>query len=212
MRKIKNPVAGFTYSPANPTVDETVSFADTSTSYDGITLWSWDFGDEGTSSEQNPTHPYKSVGTYTVNLTVTEADGGTYTVNLTVTEADGDVDTTTAQVKVTETPTNTMHVASIDMSTTKYKGRGWFTSATATVTIVDANSDPVNGAEVSGTWTGLTGDSDSGLTDSNGLVALGSDSVKNAHGTFTFTVDNVAKDGWTYDSSANEETSASTTV
>lgn len=108
---------------------------------------------------------------------------------------------------------NTMHVASIVMSTTKYNDREWFTYATATVKIVDADGGkPVKNATVSGRWSGLTGDSDSGLTDINGKVALKSDSVKNAHGMFNFTVDNVAKNDWTYDSSANEETSASTTV
>jgi hypothetical protein len=79
------------------------------------------------------------------------------------------------------------------------------------VTIVDANGEPVENANVSGTWSGLTDDSDSGLTDSNGEVALNSDSVKSARGTFTFTVDNVAKDEWNYDSEASV-TSNSTTV
>jgi PKD repeat protein len=60
----KNPVAGFTYSPANPTVDETVSFTDTSTSHDSIITWNWEFGDGGTSIVQNPTHAYNSVDTY----------------------------------------------------------------------------------------------------------------------------------------------------
>jgi hypothetical protein len=105
-----------------------------------------------------------------------------------------------------------MHIASIVMSTTKSKAKGWFTYATATVKIVDAHGSSVEGANVSGIWSGLTGDSDSGLTDSNGKVALNSDSVKNAHGTFTFTVTGVERAGWTYDSSANEATNASTTV
>ena len=105
-----------------------------------------------------------------------------------------------------------MHVASIVMSTTKYKAKGWFTYATATVKIVDANGDLVNDAKVSGRWSGLTDASDSGLTDVTGQVALKSDSVKNAHGTFTFTVTGVERDGWIYNSKANEKTSDSITV
>jgi subtilisin family serine protease len=108
---------------------------------------------------------------------------------------------------------NTMHVASIVMSTTEYKDKGWFTYATATVKIVDADGGkPVKNATVSGRWTGLTDDSDSDSTDSNGEVALDSDSVKNAHGTFTFTVTGVERDGWIYNSEVNEETRDSITV
>ena len=37
--------------------------------------WQWDFGDGGTSVEQNPTHVYGSDGTYTVTLTVVNLTG-----------------------------------------------------------------------------------------------------------------------------------------
>ncbi|RLI74405.1 hypothetical protein DRO97_05945 [Archaeoglobales archaeon] len=54
----------------------------------------------------------------------------------------------------------------------------------------------------------------SGITDANGQVSLESDQVKNppTGTTFTFVVDNVVKEGWTYDSSLNVETSDSITV
>ena len=97
-----------------------------------------------------------------------------------------------ATVSITVNPVAlTMHIASIDMSTTGIKLNGWYTYATATVTVVDANNKTVEGARVYGTWSGLTSGSDSGTTGSDGKVALDSDSVKNAAGTFTFTVTNV---------------------
>ncbi|NIM15079.1 MAG: PKD domain-containing protein, partial [Candidatus Aminicenantes bacterium] len=37
--------------------------------------WSWDFGDGGTSTEQNPTHTYIAMGNYTVTLTATNQFG-----------------------------------------------------------------------------------------------------------------------------------------
>ena len=109
-----------------------------------------------------------------------------------------------------EVSTKTMHVLRIDMSKTE-KGR-WRTRAIATITIVDADNNPVSGATVSGHWSGLTSDTDAGNTNSNGEVTLHSNWVRRASGTFTFTVDDVAKDGWTYDASANNETSDSITV
>ena len=37
--------------------------------------WAWDFGDTNTSTDQNPMNTYSSAGTYTVNLTATDASG-----------------------------------------------------------------------------------------------------------------------------------------
>lgn len=112
---------------------------------------------------------------------------------------------------------NTMHVASIIMSTDSRSvgrdGRNTFVGAVATVTIFTESGSPVEGATVSGYWSGATSDSDSGVTDVNGQVSLKSDEKKNpASGTtFTFTVDNVVLSGLTYDPDASE-TSDSITV
>ena len=117
----------------------------------------------------------------------------------------------------TTTPGNIMHVNDITMSTeeTTTNGKNIFVNAIATVTIVEENEAPVEGAIVSGHWSGATTDTDSGLTNENGIAILKSDKVKkhkNKKITFTFTVENVSKDGWTYDSNANVETSDSITV
>ncbi|MBU4350284.1 caspase family protein [bacterium] len=107
--------------------------------------------------------------------------------------------------------TDNMHVNSIEMS---LKTAGINVNAIAIVTIVDSGGNPVEGATVSGYWSGATSDSDSGVTNVNGKVSLQSDKVRNPSSgtTFTFTVDGVTKDGWTYDSSANEKTSNSITI
>ncbi len=70
------PTAGFSFSPAEPTDLDTVTFTDSSTDGDGtIASWSWEFGDGATATEQNPTHKYADDGTYTVTLKVTDDDG-----------------------------------------------------------------------------------------------------------------------------------------
>ncbi|MEZ5461743.1 YCF48-related protein [Dokdonella sp.] len=66
------PMASYDYL----TTGLAVSLTDTSTDNDGsIQSWLWDFGDESTSTEQNPTHVFTVEGTYHVRLTVTDDDG-----------------------------------------------------------------------------------------------------------------------------------------
>ena len=50
--------AGFTFSPAGGCPPLEVQFTDTSQG--APNSWNWDFGDGGTSTEQNPTHTFNS--------------------------------------------------------------------------------------------------------------------------------------------------------
>jgi PKD repeat protein len=50
-----------------------VTFLDKSTG--SPNSWSWNFGDKGTSTSQNPAYTYSKIGTYTVSLTVRNAAG-----------------------------------------------------------------------------------------------------------------------------------------
>ncbi|MDP4637349.1 MAG: M14 family zinc carboxypeptidase [Crocinitomicaceae bacterium] len=51
-------------------------------SLDNPTSWSWNFGDGGTSNVQNPTHIFMNAGTYTVQLTVSNAAGSNTTTQI----------------------------------------------------------------------------------------------------------------------------------
>jgi PKD repeat protein len=66
------PVANFVGSPTSGIIPLTVQFTDQST---GATSWSWNFGDSGTSTVQNPSHTYTTAGNYTVTLTAANAYG-----------------------------------------------------------------------------------------------------------------------------------------
>ena len=64
------PVANFSYTCSG----RNCSFNSTSTDDDGITGWTWDFGDGSSSSSADPSHTYASNGNYTVILTVTDIE------------------------------------------------------------------------------------------------------------------------------------------
>jgi len=76
------PTAGFSSSPANPTINQSVQFMDTSSG--SPAAWAWTFGDGGTSALQNPTHTYAAAGSYTVTLSASNA-GGSSSLSRTVT-------------------------------------------------------------------------------------------------------------------------------
>ncbi|NIA31448.1 MAG: S8 family serine peptidase, partial [Actinobacteria bacterium] len=104
------PVADFSASPLTGCAPLTVSFTDQSTG--DITSWSWDFGDGGSSTDQNPSYEYTTAGTFTVALTVTGpggSDTATKTDYITVGEApvaDFNADQTSGSCPLTVTYTD----------------------------------------------------------------------------------------------------------
>jgi PKD repeat protein len=74
------PVAAFTPSCTNLVC----TFTDASTDADSvqdIVSWSWDFGDDATSTEQSPEHTYAAAATYTVTLEVTDRAGASHSTS-----------------------------------------------------------------------------------------------------------------------------------
>ena len=71
-----SPTAEFSADITNGEEPLTVNFSDLSVvGNSDITSWFWDFGDDGTSVEQNPEYTYGSAGVYTVSLTITDENG-----------------------------------------------------------------------------------------------------------------------------------------
>lgn len=78
----KKPQANFSFSPATPCINGNVCFTNQTvngSSGNNCDTWSdfsWDFGDGGTSTAENPCHKYTAAGTYTVTFTASNLTCG----------------------------------------------------------------------------------------------------------------------------------------
>jgi PKD repeat protein len=170
----------------------TVNFSSAG-SYDpdgSIASYSWDFGDGAVSNEANPVHAYNTPGTYTASLVVTDYSG-----------LSSAADTVTIVVQ-----SNTiLYVANIAMSLSSTK-QGY--QATAAVTVKNQNGSVIQGATVTGQWSGLTTGTVTKNTSRSGTASLTSARTK-SRGTFTFTVTGITLSGYTYAPANNVETTDS---
>jgi len=131
-----------------------------------------------------------------------------------VIDDDNNNDSRSTVVYVEEKPaTPTMHVGDITFEADVWSWGYWATlvRVTVIVPILDSSDVEVNGATVYGSWSRVYNRYVSGSTNSQGTVAFTTGWVFGG-GTFTFTVDDVIKAGWTYDSADNVETSDSITA
>jgi PKD repeat protein len=82
------PTVAFTWTPQAPGETQTVTFTSTVTDSDQPTgtafTYAWDFGDTTTSALASPTHAFAEKETYTVKLTVTDAQSAAVTVEHTI--------------------------------------------------------------------------------------------------------------------------------
>src|SRR5207237_1137907 len=85
--------ATFTFSPTNPAINQDVTFNANSGGGGGfpggpapgvVGTYTWDFGDGTTGSGVAPVHTYGQVHTYTVTMTVVNAQGQSATISKTV--------------------------------------------------------------------------------------------------------------------------------
>jgi PKD repeat protein len=115
--KTTDPItADFTVSTTSGDFPLTVYLTDSSIGL--VSGWTWAFGDTGTSTDENPTHTYSTVGTYTVVLTAantytTDSESKASLINVTspVPAADftGSPVTGTRPLSVTFTASNTLN-------------------------------------------------------------------------------------------------------
>lgn len=188
------PVAVAAATPTSGTAPLAVSFS-SSGSYDpegNLVSQVWNFGDGSAPvSASSAQHTY-AAGTYTATLTVTDGAGLS------------DVST----VSINANPPVAVPSMRIDDITISIKGGKRGATATAAVTVRDGDGNPVAGASLSGTWSGVVSGSASGVTGSNGTANIRSPKSSGS-GTFTFTVTGAALSGYVYTPADNVETSDS---
>jgi PKD repeat protein len=93
-------VANASASPSSGRAPLTVNFTASASGGTSPYSYRWTFGDGGSSTAQNPSHTYLSVGTYSAALTVTDSKNATSSKSLTIT--------------VTATPSQLVATASAD--------------------------------------------------------------------------------------------------
>ncbi len=127
----------------------------------------------------------------------------TYSYEVTAGDAAANESAPSNTIQATTQPAvqSTVRVDSITMSTNSNKK---WRSGEALIVVVDENGAPVSGATVSGQWSGLTSDSDSGSTNTSGQLTVNSSNVpKNQSGQFIFTVNDVTAAGATFDAAGS---------
>jgi protocatechuate 3,4-dioxygenase beta subunit len=126
-------------------------------------------------------------------------------------EDDGDSDGTGIIVYKDGPPTPTpppgpsvvMHVGDLEGSSTSAPRNRW--DASVTITVHDANENPVANATVDGSWSGGANGSDSCTTNGSGQCSVIQSDIKSNVGSVTFEVTNITLAGSTYDPAANHE-------
>ena len=181
------PIANFSANQVFGTLD--VDFDGSASSDNGsVVSWDWDFGDGNTASGEVVSHTFASLGTFSVTLTVTDDEGAT--------------GATTMDVDVVDDSGGTMHIASIS---TEVLRSGGAANAFSTIVVLDQDQNPVEGATVTGTFSGDLSGSDTAVTDVNGETVLASDELFVRPVDLGSCVDDVTHPTLTYDPGQNDD-------
>jgi uncharacterized protein YjiK len=131
----------------------------------------------------------------------TFANGGSQTLYGWAKDAAGNVSTGVSDTVVISL--GPMHVGDLDGSV-RLRGKSPNWDAYATVTVHDQNHSGVPGVTVSAIWSGDANLTGSGVTDGSGVVTLDTGNISGGS-SVTFTVTNLALDGYTYDPVSNHD-------
>jgi PKD repeat protein len=177
------PTAIVSATPASGVAPLTVTFSSVGSSDpDGtITAYVWNFGDGASSSQANASHAYNAAGTYVAILTVTDNAGATATASKTIT--------------VTPVTVLALRSTAINLTATRNGSR---VIVSGQVVVRDAANAGVSGVSVNVTWSRPDGTSvtQTAMTGNSGNASF---NTSGGRGTYSLTVNNLTKTGYTFD-------------
>jgi hypothetical protein len=127
---------------------------------------------------------------------------GTDSFSYTIDDGSGGTDSASVTVTVVDASTGNVHVGDLDGSTAAVH-KNW--KAIVTVTIHDATHNPVQGATVTGVWSGGHKGEVSATTDAQGQCTVETSTIPRKKTSATFTVTGVNAAGVIYDADANHD-------
>jgi hypothetical protein len=201
---VDNPPSVSITNPADgATVSGTVTVSASASDDNGVTQV--EFFVDGASIGVDTTSPYQA------SWNTSGYSDGAHSVKATATDTIGQTASDTHNVTVSNSASLLMHVGDLDgTGVTGANQNRW--NANVTITVHDANHAPVAGVTVTGNWSnGSTGTSTC-TTDANGVCTVSKTNLaKNRVPSVTFTVTNLTKSGYTYQSSDNHDVDGGST-
>ncbi len=152
--------------------------------------------------------------TWTSSIDGTIGSGGSFsaalsenahTITAQVTDAGGETGSDFISITVEAAADELLHVADLAAGSTPAARNRW--DATVTISVADSAGTAVSGALVSGAWSDGASGSASCATTAGGQCAVTLSGIKARVPSVVFTVSEVSSDGYSYDPSANLETS-----
>jgi hypothetical protein len=135
----------------------------------------------------------------------TTTSNGSHALTAVATDSAGNNTTSTAvNVTVDNGTVTTMHVGDLDGSGSWVWGnRLW--QASVTITVHDANHNPVSDATVSGTWSNGASGSGECTTNSSGVCTISSGYIWRSNNSAEFTVDDATHASFVYEPASNHD-------
>jgi hypothetical protein len=151
-----------------------------------------------------PTTYNSGSGYYEANWDSNSVENGSHVINARATDSASNTAMDSNNFTVDNAVSVTMHVGDLDGSSRWVFG-SWVWSATVTVTVHDANHNPVADATVEGTWTGGFSGSGSCTTGSDGQCSISTGNIWRGQASTTFSVDNLTHATFTYLAADNHD-------